>query len=204
MTSVRRRARQIRAALCRVPWARFRSRTMTITARFDAPIERVWQVWSDPRQLERWWGPPTFPATVLDQDLVPGGGVTYLMTGPEGDRHRGWWRVLSRDAPHGLEFEGGFADDAGRFNPEMPTTRARVRLREESDGGRSMEIRSIFPTVEAMEQMVAMGMQEGMSAALGQVDALLAAHNGLTGKEVAVPHPICDRAPTATPRLPTD
>ena len=32
------------------------ARTLTITARFDAPIGRVWQVWSDPRQLERWWG----------------------------------------------------------------------------------------------------------------------------------------------------
>jgi uncharacterized protein YndB with AHSA1/START domain len=40
------------------------ARTLTITARFDAPIGRVWQVWSDPRQLERWWGPPMYPATV--------------------------------------------------------------------------------------------------------------------------------------------
>jgi hypothetical protein len=38
--------------------------TMTLTAEFDAPPMRVWQLWSDPRQLERWWGPPTYPATV--------------------------------------------------------------------------------------------------------------------------------------------
>ena len=38
----------------------------TITARFDASIERVWRIWSDPRQLERWWGPPSFPATVTE------------------------------------------------------------------------------------------------------------------------------------------
>ena len=30
------------------------SLTMTINATFDAPVERVWQVWNDPRQLERW------------------------------------------------------------------------------------------------------------------------------------------------------
>lgn len=154
------------------------TRTMTITARFDAPVDRVWQVWSDPRQLERWWGPPTYPATVLDHDLAPGGSVTYLMTGPEGDKHRGWWRVLAVDAPHSLEFEDGFADDSGRPNPDMPITIAHVTLREERDGGTSMEIRSTFPTVEAMEQLIAMGMQEGMSEALGQIDALLAAHDG--------------------------
>jgi uncharacterized protein YndB with AHSA1/START domain len=93
------------------------NRTMTITAEFTAPADRVWQVWDDPRQLERWWGPPTYPATVLDHDLSPGGTVNYLMTGPEGDKHRGWWRVLSVDPPHRLEFEDGFADDAGKATP---------------------------------------------------------------------------------------
>ena len=37
--------------------------TMTLTAEFEASPERVWQLWADPRQLERWWGPPTYPAT---------------------------------------------------------------------------------------------------------------------------------------------
>ena len=43
--------------------------TMTVTAEYDAPVARVWQLWADPRQLERWWGPPTYPATVVDHDL---------------------------------------------------------------------------------------------------------------------------------------
>ena len=68
-------------------------RTMTITAEFGAPVERVWQIWADPRQLERWWGPPTYPATVVDHDLAEGGTVNYFMTGPDGDKHAGWWRV---------------------------------------------------------------------------------------------------------------
>jgi uncharacterized protein YndB with AHSA1/START domain len=45
---------------------------LTVVADFDAPVERVWQLWADPRQLERWWGPPTFPATVEGHDLTPG------------------------------------------------------------------------------------------------------------------------------------
>jgi uncharacterized protein YndB with AHSA1/START domain len=47
------------------------SRTMTLDAEFDAAPERVWQLWADPRQLERWWGPPTYPATVDRHDLRP-------------------------------------------------------------------------------------------------------------------------------------
>ena len=34
--------------------------TLTLDAEFEAPAERVWQLWADPRQLERWWGPPTY------------------------------------------------------------------------------------------------------------------------------------------------
>jgi uncharacterized protein YndB with AHSA1/START domain len=149
------------------------ARTMTITARFDAPADRVWRVWSDPRQLERWWGPPTYPATVLDHDLRPGGEVAYLMTGPEGDEHRGWWRIAVVEPPRLLEFEDGFADDAGNPAPDMPTTTVRVTLTEPADGGTVMEVRSLFPSTEAMEQLVAMGMEEGMKAAMGQIDALL-------------------------------
>ncbi len=148
---------------------------MTITAEFDARIERVWQVWADPRQLERWWGPPTYPATVLDHDLTPGGSVTYLMTGPEGDQPRGWWRVLAVDAPHRLEFQDGFADDAGDPDPDMPTMNVRVTLNEQPNGGTRMTIETTFPSPEAMEQLVAMGMEEGATSAVAQIDELLRA-----------------------------
>ena len=151
------------------------SRTMTITAHFDAPVERIWQVWNDPRQLERWWGPPTYPATVVDHDLSPGGSVAYFMTGPEGGKYHGWWRIVSVEAPYRLEFEDGFADDAGKPNDEMPVTTVTVTLAGDDAGsGTSMVVRSVFPTVEAMEQLLAMGMDEGMRQAMGQIDALLA------------------------------
>jgi uncharacterized protein YndB with AHSA1/START domain len=149
------------------------NRTLTITSKFEAPIERVWQIWSDPRQLERWWGPPTYPATFLDHDLTPGATISYFMTGPEGDKHRGWWTVTAVDEPNSLEFEDGFAKDTGEKD-DLPSMTICVTLREQS-GSTSMEIRTSFPTDEAMAQMITMGMAEGMTAALGQVDALLAA-----------------------------
>ena len=148
------------------------NRTFVITSTFDAPIERVWQVWADPRQLERWWGPPTYPATVTSHDLRPGGRVTYFMTGPDGDRHRGWWRVRAVDPPRELEFEDGFADADGNPSEDGPVTRAVVTLEE--DGGKTtMTLTSSFPSTEVMEQMLAMGMEEGIIGALGQVDDLL-------------------------------
>ena len=151
--------------------------TMTITTEFQAPADRVWQVWADPRQLERWWGPPTYPATVVDHDLVPGGSVSYFMTGPEGDEHHGWWKVSTVDAPHRLEFTDGFADSDGRPDSSMPVTTTQVAIEEAADGRTHMAITTRFPSADAMAQLTAMGMDEGMSLALGQIDDILASES---------------------------
>ena len=150
--------------------------TMTMTTEYDVTADRAWQLWEDPRQLERWWGPPTYPATVVEHDLTSGGTVSYYMTGPEGDQHRGWWRVLEAAPPRRLVIEDGFADADGTPNPGMPTTVMRVDIADRDGGGVRMTIASQFPSVEAMEQLVAMGMEEGMTLALGQIDGILAGY----------------------------
>jgi uncharacterized protein YndB with AHSA1/START domain len=146
--------------------------TFVLLAEFDAPLERVWQLWADPRQLERWWGPPTYPATVEKHDLNPGGEVTYLMTGPEGDQSRGWWRVTSVDPPRSLEFVDGFANADGTPNTELPTTTAQVQL-SEHDGGTRMELRFKFESTEHMEELERFQAFEGIQQSVGQMDAVL-------------------------------
>jgi uncharacterized protein YndB with AHSA1/START domain len=148
--------------------------TMTITAELDATVERAWQLWADPRQLERWWGPPTYPATVVDHDLATGGRVTYFMTGPDGDKSHGWWQVLAAERPNRLELKDGFADDGGTPNDAMPTTTMVVTLTARDGGGTLMAIESHFPSLQAMEQLVSMGVEEGMAAAMSQIAAILA------------------------------
>jgi uncharacterized protein YndB with AHSA1/START domain len=146
--------------------------TMTVTARFAAPVERVWEVWADPRKLERWWGPPGYPATFLEHELTPGGTVTYYMTGPEGEKFHGWWQMTSVEPPRRLEFEDGFSHEDGRRNDDMPTMTMRVEL-SPADGGTAMTIETAFRTVDEMERLVAMGMEEGIKLAAGQIDDLL-------------------------------
>jgi uncharacterized protein YndB with AHSA1/START domain len=146
---------------------------VTLIADFDAPIDRVWELWSDPRKLERWWGPPGSPATVETHTLTPGGEVTYLMTGPEGDQHRGVWRVASVDPPTSLQFTDAFADSDGAPLEDSPVSEISVRLLEH-EGGTRMEMRMAFETREDMDRIVDMGTVEGVKQAVGQMDALLA------------------------------
>jgi uncharacterized protein YndB with AHSA1/START domain len=148
--------------------------TMRITAEFDAGAERVWELWADPRQLERWWGPPNYPATFVDHDLTVGGRTAYFMTSPEGEKFHGWWRIEEVEQPNRLRFEDGFADDEGKPNDQMPTTIATVTIAE-AGGTTTMSIESKFSGREEMEQVVEMGMEQGITEAVGQIDALLAA-----------------------------
>jgi len=148
--------------------------TMTLDAEFDASAERIWQLWTDPRQLERWWGPPTYPATVDSHDLRPGGRVEYHMTGPEGDQPRGYWEIDEADPPRSLVFRDGFANDDGTPNTDLPMNTARVQIEDIAGGRTRMSIESIFASAEAMEQVLAMGMEEGLKQAIGQIDAILA------------------------------
>jgi uncharacterized protein YndB with AHSA1/START domain len=149
--------------------------TMTVTVELDVPVERAWQLWADPRQLERWWGPPTYPATVVEHELAPGGTVHYFMTSPEGEKHHGLWEVVAVEPPRRLEILDSFADDAGIKTESMPTTRMTMTLSERTGGGTTMTMYSDFGSVEVMEQMVAMGMEQGLLEALSQIEGILAA-----------------------------
>jgi uncharacterized protein YndB with AHSA1/START domain len=146
--------------------------TITLIADFDAPIEQVWDLWSDPRKLERWWGPPTHPATFETHDLTPGGEARYFMTGPEGPMW-GVWRVTAVDPPTSLEFTNAFADPDGMPVADMPLFTATVRLTER-DRSTRMEMRLRFESGEEMETMVNMGTVGGLQQAVGQIDGLLA------------------------------
>jgi uncharacterized protein YndB with AHSA1/START domain len=81
--------------------------------------------------------------------------------------------VREVEAPRLLVVEDGFADESGAPNPSMPTMVMRVEITDRP-GGVTVTISSRFPSLEAMEQLLQMGMEEGLTQAMGQIDAILA------------------------------
>ncbi|KQY98712.1 SRPBCC domain-containing protein [Microbacterium sp. MEC084] len=148
--------------------------TMTMVAEFDRPAERVWKLWEDPRQLERWWGPPGWPATFTRHDFAVPGRSTYYMSGPEGEKAHGWWSRLEIAEPTTLRVEDGFADENGDPTGDLGSTVFTVTLEPTDGGGTRMSIASQFESAEQLQAMVDMGMEEGMKGSLGQIDAILA------------------------------
>ncbi|GGH43290.1 SRPBCC family protein [Microbacterium album] len=149
------------------------SLTMTIVADFPVPVRRLWDAYADPRQIERFWGPPTWPATFTRHDLYPGGRSEYYMTGPDGERSGGYWEYLAVEEGRSFEVRDGFAGPDGEPNAEMPSMRM-VFVFSETDEGSRLTTTTYFGSLEELEQLVGMGMEEGTKAAMAQIDDVLA------------------------------
>lgn len=148
--------------------------TLVLVADFAATPEQVWELWENPRKLEQWWGPPTYPATFSRHDFFVGGESRYFMTGPGGDTPHGWWRIEALDRPHRIEFSNGLAGDDGEPVPGLEPMPSVMSL-EARDGGTRMTVTTRFHSTEQMEMMLGKGMEEGMTLAMGQIDDLLLA-----------------------------
>jgi uncharacterized protein YndB with AHSA1/START domain len=147
--------------------------TMTVVADFAVPVERLWDAYADPRQIERFWGPPTWPATFHRHDMAVGGRSAYTMHGPDGAASSGFWEFLAVDPGRSFEVRDGFAAEDGSENTELPDMRMTFVF-EATDEGSRLTTTTMFPSLEALEQLIGMGMEEGMRQAMGQIDDVLA------------------------------
>ncbi len=146
--------------------------TMTLTADFAAPVERLWRAFTDPRQLERFWGPPGWPATFTAFDLTVGGRAEYHMTSPRGEASRGSWEFTAIDAPSSFEVLDSFVGEDGQPLDGFPSMRMVFSFDATADGSRLTNV-TYFTSLEALEQTVAMGAIEGSRMAMDQLDAVL-------------------------------
>lgn len=147
--------------------------SLTVVGDYPVSVERLWQAYTDPRQLERFWGPEEWPAKFTQHDFRVGGRAHYTMTGPDGAQSSGWWRFMAIAPLRRIEIEDGFSAADGSPDTSMPSMRMTFTF-EPTPGGSRFRSVTQFQSLESMEQLVKMGMIEGMRSAMGQLDAVLA------------------------------
>lgn len=151
------------------------NRSLTVVADFAAPPSRIWEVYADPRQLEKVWGPPAYPATFVDHELKPGGRMNYYMTSPEGEKYYGYWEIESVDEGKAFTFRDGFAlDEQFTKNTDLPESENVYSFAEHDDGTRATYV-ATYASAEALQQVLDMGMEQGLTEAIAQIDDLVAA-----------------------------
>jgi uncharacterized protein YndB with AHSA1/START domain len=142
--------------------------TLTVVGDYPVPQQRLWDAFADPRQLERFWGPPTWPATFTRHDLRVGGRAEYFLSGQNGEMWSGSWKFTAVNPISSFEAHDG-EDNAGDEN--MPS--AMKFTFDATPTGSRLTIVTRFSSVEAMELAIP-GMEEGLRAAMPQLDAVLA------------------------------
>ncbi|MGJ7440508.1 SRPBCC family protein [Aquipuribacter sp. MA13-6] len=147
--------------------------TLTIVADFAAPVQRIWQVYADARQLEKVFGPPTYPATFVDHALTPGSRSTYYMTSPEGEKFAGVWDLQTVEETTRFTFQDAFADENFDVNPDLPVSTNSYAFAAHEGGTRATYV-STYASAEALQQVLDMGVVEGASLAINQIDDLIA------------------------------
>ena len=122
-----------------------KSNEIRITRVYDAPVQAVWDAWTDPDQAAQWWGPRGFTLTTHSKDLRPGGTWNYTMHGPDGVEYPNSTHYLEVDECAKLVYDHGANDD------RPPLFRVTV-LFSENKGKTKMEMRIALPTPEAAEE----------------------------------------------------
>jgi uncharacterized protein YndB with AHSA1/START domain len=144
---------------------------LLITVDFTTDLDTAWGLWSDPRVLEKWWGPPEHPCVISRFELHPGGEVRYVMTGPDGTKYPGWWQVLEVAAPNQLRIRDGFGESPEHSSSEMPIAISLITFTTNADSVR-MTIASHYDSAEELQRALDLNMEEGFMSALGQIESL--------------------------------
>lgn len=127
--------------------------SLTIVADFHAPLRRLWDAYADPRQIEKFWGPPGWPATFSRHDMAAGGHSYYRMNGPDGESSSGYWNFTHVEPPHSFGVIDGFLTPEGQPNTELPNMRIRFTF-EATESGSRLTTTTWFSSTEELDQLL--------------------------------------------------
>lgn len=148
------------------------SRRLTIRRDFNAPKSLVWDCYTKADLLDRWFAPDPFVAKTKSMSFQDGGHWLFAMVAPDGDEH--WVRfdyetITPKD---GYRAQDAFCDAQGVINRDLPISTWEVTFKEHSPRTR-VQIICTYETPEALQQVIDMGMQQGLEAALDALERLL-------------------------------
>lgn len=131
---------------------------------FSAPLNRVWAAWTESELLDQWWAPKPWKARTKSMDA---------MVGPDGTAH--WGRVDYKriDPLKSFTAQDVFCDEEGRTNPDLPKANWE-NIFQERENSVMVNIEVRYKDLSELEKVLEMGMKEGFTAALENLDQLLA------------------------------
>ncbi len=145
---------------------------LRVARTFDAPRELVYQMYSGDH-IAKWWAPLPWVVADSKMDFRTGGTWHYAMQGPDGNKHYALMKFNEVTPPTHIAYEDAFADADGNVDPKLPVS---TTVMDFIDRGGKTEVVMVttYASEEALQTVLNMGMIEGMTIALNQLEALLA------------------------------
>lgn len=151
----------------------FAARLLRVSREFDAPVELVWRAYSESQLLDQWWGPAPWRAETHAMDFRAGGHWFYAMVSPEGQRHWARMNYIAIAPQVRITIEDAFCDEQGKVNTAMPVAKGEIVFTPTAAGTR-VEFHTTYATEKDLRTVVQMGIEQGLTMCLDQLEALLA------------------------------
>lgn len=147
-------------------------KTMTIRREYDAKRQLVWDCHTKRELLDRWFAPKPLTTRTKSMQFKEGGHWHYVMIDPAGPKYWGRMDYLTISPIEKYTALDGFCDAAGVLNKDLPRAEWNVTFSE--NGNRTLVENVVsYQSVEAIQQVIDMGMKEGMTSAMERLDELL-------------------------------
>lgn len=147
---------------------------LTVTRTFNASIDIVWRAWTEAELLDQWWAPKPWESKTERMDFEENGQRLYAMCGPNGEEHWGITTYKTINKPSYFSGEDAFCDNQGMVNQEMPVAKFENSFQSNSTQT-TVQVVTQYASEEHLQQVIQMGMKEGLSMAYESLDKLL--HN---------------------------
>jgi uncharacterized protein YndB with AHSA1/START domain len=152
-----------------------------ITRVFEAPVEKVWQAWTDSEAFKKWWGPEHFSAPDANLDVRVGGQYHASMQGPDGNKIWSGGTYKTVVPMQKLVVSDHFADEQGNvldptqvgMSPDFPKE-SDITISFEDLGGKTKLTIAYAPQSDAAyAAMKKTGMETGWNQSLDKLSESL-------------------------------
>ena len=151
-------------------------RTAAISRVMNVPAKYLFLAHSRPEHLKRWFGPVGYPVTTCTLDFRVGGAWRMVMTGPDGVEGPPFGGTYLEITPHDrIVYDNGFEDGkGGDMNLQHASRMVMTTTFVEAEGKTTLTVSTLFATPAMKEEFLGVGMLEGISSGLDQLEPLAA------------------------------
>lgn len=148
------------------------NKEIVIRREFDAPVHTVWRAWTESSILDQWWAPKPWKAQTKSMDFRIGGSWLYAMVGPDGKEQFGRADYHAIALAKNFSLTDAFTDEKGNIDTAMPQSTWNVTFKEKNDST-LVTVQITNEKAEDFDKLLKTGFQEGMTAALENLDDLI-------------------------------